>query len=260
MQTAFSMGVGMNASVSLGIAQRGVLQNPGGATQGGLSPQPQKRQKRATRSSGTRAAASTKITTSTSIAASVTEAAANATGTEATSTVEDAPASNAEATSFSVVSAESAPAESAPSSGSPATPDAAPTELPSNPQPANISPQNPAATQLLLSPTFTPITAPTVLDTTNNRIAVPVSQLDGEYILTIGKSTAGITQSETGQNQNGITIPMAELQNMAQQQQNGGVMPVWQMMQDFLSQNQNPQGQSQARARVVRQRRPVAYP
>jgi hypothetical protein len=111
-----------------------------------------------------------------------------------------------------------------------------------------------------LSPTFTPITATTVLDTTNNRIAVPVSQLDGEYILTIGKSTAGIAQSETGQNQNGITITMAELQTIAQQQQNGGVMPVWQMMQDFMSQSQNPQGQSQARARAVRQRRPVAHP
>jgi len=255
MQTALSMGVGMNASVSLGVAQRGVLQNPGGATQGGLSPQPQKRQKRATTSSrGTRAAA----TTSTAIAASVTEAATNANGTE----VEDASASNAEATSSSGVSAESAPAESAPSSGSPAAADAAPTEPASNPQPANIPPQNPAATQLLLSPTFTPITASTVLDTTNNRIAVPVSQLDGEYILTIGKSTAGIAQSETGQNQNGITITMAELQTIAKQQQNGGVMPVWQMMQDFMSQNQNqnPQGQSQARARAVRQRRPVAHP
>ena len=249
MQTALSMGVGMNASVSLGVAQRGVLQNPGGATQGGLSPQPQKRQKRATTSSkSTRAAAST----STAIAASVTEAAANATGTEADSSS----ASNAEAT----VSAESAPAEAAPSSGPPAAADAAPTEPASNPQPANIPPQNPAATQLLLSPTFTPITATTVLDTTNNRIAVPVSQLDGEYILTIGKSTAGIAQSETGQNQNGITITMAELQTIAQQQQNGGVMPVWQMMQDFMSQNQNPQGQSQARARAVRQRRPVAHP
>ena len=248
MQTALSMGVGMNASVSLGVAQRGVLQNPGGATQGSLSPQPQKRQKRATTSSkSTRAAAST----STAIAASVTEAAANATGTEA-----DSSASNAEAS----VSAESAPAEAAPSSGSPAAADAAPTEPASNPQPANIPPQNPAATQLLLSPTFTPITATTVLDTTNNRIAVPVSQLDGEYILTIGKSTAGIAQRETGQNQNGITIAMAELQTIAQQQQNGGVMPVWQMMQDFMSQNQNPQGQSQARARAVRQRRPVAHP
>ena len=254
MQTALSMGVGMNASVSLGVAQRGVLQNPGGATQGGLSPQPQKRQKRATTSSkSTRAAASTKISTSTAI------------GTEATSTVEGVSASNAEATSSSGVSAESAPAEaappeSAPSSGSPAAADAAPTEPASNPQPANIPPPNPAATQLLLSPTFTPITATTVLDTTNNRIAVPVSQLDGEYILTIGKSTAGIAQSETGQNQNGITITMAELQTIAQQQQNGGVMPVWQMMQDFMSQNQNPQGQSQARARAVRQRRPVAHP
>ncbi|KAI4633395.1 uncharacterized protein J4E92_008551 [Alternaria infectoria] len=44
---------------------------------------------------------------------------------------------------------------------------------------------NPVAAQLLLAPTFTPIQANAVLDQTNMRIAVPVRQVDGEYILTM---------------------------------------------------------------------------
>ncbi|CAO2656355.1 Nn.00g051580.m01.CDS01 [Neocucurbitaria sp. VM-36] len=44
---------------------------------------------------------------------------------------------------------------------------------------------NPVATQLLLAPTFTPIQADAVLDQTNMRIAIPVRQVDGEYILTM---------------------------------------------------------------------------
>ena len=42
---------------------------------------------------------------------------------------------------------------------------------------------NPVAAQLLLAPTFTPVQAAAVLDQANMRIAVPVSQVDGEYIL-----------------------------------------------------------------------------
>ena len=44
---------------------------------------------------------------------------------------------------------------------------------------------NPVATQLLLAPTFTPVQANAVLDQANMRIAVPVRQVDGEYILTM---------------------------------------------------------------------------
>ncbi|RAR09564.1 hypothetical protein DDE82_001681 [Stemphylium lycopersici] len=44
---------------------------------------------------------------------------------------------------------------------------------------------NPVAAQLLLAPTFTPIQADAVLDQANMRIAVPVRQVDGEYILTM---------------------------------------------------------------------------
>jgi hypothetical protein len=46
---------------------------------------------------------------------------------------------------------------------------------------------NPVAVKLLLAPTFTPIQANAVLDQTNMRIAIPVRQIDGEFILTMQK-------------------------------------------------------------------------
>ncbi|KAF1362530.1 hypothetical protein EJ07DRAFT_108063 [Lizonia empirigonia] len=49
---------------------------------------------------------------------------------------------------------------------------------------------NPVAAQLLLAPTFTAIQANAVLDQANMRIAVPVSQVDGEYILIMQKMGA----------------------------------------------------------------------
>jgi hypothetical protein len=52
---------------------------------------------------------------------------------------------------------------------------------------------NPVATQLLLAPTFTPIQANAVLDQANMRIAVPVRQIDGEYILTM--QVMGVVQA-----------------------------------------------------------------
>jgi hypothetical protein len=45
--------------------------------------------------------------------------------------------------------------------------------------------QNPVAAKLLLAPTFTPIAATAVLDQTNMRVAIPVRQVDGEFILTM---------------------------------------------------------------------------
>jgi hypothetical protein len=47
--------------------------------------------------------------------------------------------------------------------------------------------QNPVAAKLLLAPTFTPIAANAVLDQTNMRVAIPVRQVDGEFILTMQK-------------------------------------------------------------------------
>lgn len=69
---------------------------------------------------------------------------------------------------------------------------------------------NPAATSLLLSPTFTPIQANAVLDTMQGRLAIPVSQIDGEYIITVAMSGAGGQQGGQGQLQNG---QQGQLQN-----------------------------------------------
>jgi hypothetical protein len=61
---------------------------------------------------------------------------------------------------------------------------------------------NPVAVKLLLSPTFTPIQANAVLDQTNMRIAIPVRQIDGEYILTMTKMNgAQAIQPAAGQGQ-----------------------------------------------------------
>lgn len=58
---------------------------------------------------------------------------------------------------------------------------------------------NPAATNLLLSPTFVPINQNAVFDAQNNRVAVPVSQIDGEYIITVGMQGATGQTGQTGQ-------------------------------------------------------------
>jgi pyruvate/2-oxoglutarate dehydrogenase complex dihydrolipoamide acyltransferase (E2) component len=49
----------------------------------------------------------------------------------------------------------------------------------------------PVATQLLLAPTFTPVQADAVLDQTNMRIAIPVRQVDGEFIITMQRMGGG---------------------------------------------------------------------
>lgn len=74
---------------------------------------------------------------------------------------------------------------------------------------------NPVATQLLLAPTFTPIQAQAVLDPVNMRIAIPVSAVDGEYILTMqtggGQGQAQPAAAPEGQQQpQGQTPPTPE--------------------------------------------------
>jgi hypothetical protein len=49
----------------------------------------------------------------------------------------------------------------------------------------------PAAAQLLLAPTFTAIQAEAVIDQANMRIAIPVRQVDGEFILTMQRMGGG---------------------------------------------------------------------
>jgi hypothetical protein len=55
---------------------------------------------------------------------------------------------------------------------------------------------NPVAAQLLLAPTFVPIQAEAVLDQANMRIAIPVSQIDGEFILTMQVMNGGATAAQ----------------------------------------------------------------
>ena len=86
---------------------------------------------------------------------------------------------------------------------------------------------NPVATQLLLSPTFTPIQADVVLDTVNMRIAFPVSAVDGEYILTMQTSGA-----------------QAQAQPAPQGQTPQGQTPQGQTPQGQTPQGQTPQGQT----------------
>lgn len=176
MAMAMQIGVGPQESVQLGIAQRGLLQNPGGAT-GNLSPS--KRQ-------------------------------------------------------------------------------TDPTTDPNNP--SNTQGNNPVATQLLLAPTFTPINARTVLDMNSGRVAVPVTDINGEFIITMtkgnaaqqageqpGQGAAGINSTSNaneGLSPNGaagVTVSMVELEGLIQRQKNGGVFLAEQMMADFMKQ-QGQQG------------------
>ncbi|KAF2851160.1 hypothetical protein T440DRAFT_517631 [Plenodomus tracheiphilus IPT5] len=60
---------------------------------------------------------------------------------------------------------------------------------------------NPVAVQLLLAPTFTPIQADAALDQANMRIAVPVRQVDGEYILVMQKMEGTAVQPQPAEGQ-----------------------------------------------------------
>ncbi|KAF2661642.1 hypothetical protein K491DRAFT_647531 [Lophiostoma macrostomum CBS 122681] len=139
---------------------------------------------------------------------------------------------------------------------------------------------NPAATQLLLNPTFTPIQANAVIDPLNMRIAIPVGQIDGEFIITMQNAgAAGSPQPAAAQGQgqgqqqgaaasaNGtataaeapaaakpaerrqeaggdaqpptgaILITMKEINKMVELLQWGGQAPIGQMMTDYVKAN-----------------------
>lgn len=132
---------------------------------------------------------------------------------------------------------------------------AAMTPPPSTQAGSSTIPQGPAPAQLLLSPTFTPVTARTVLDMTNGRIAVTVNKLDGEFIVTMAKagvqnqvqaspgslSSAGQTSQNSAlgaegllpakrqiqPSQSGLVVSMAQLRSLAEQQKNGGTLPIF---------------------------------
>ncbi|CAL3963452.1 hypothetical protein PZA11_001066 [Diplocarpon coronariae] len=168
MAMAKQMGIGESGSVQLGIAQRGLLQNPGGAT-GNLNPS--KRQ--------------------------------------------------------------------------------------DNNNPSNTNGNNPVATQLLLSPTFTPVMANTVLDMNSGRIAVQVPNINGEFIITMAKGEAAPAGEQPGQGPSGLngtstgaeastsrgagtTVSMIELNGLIQRQKNGGVF----LASDIMTGSMKQQGQT----------------
>lgn len=118
---------------------------------------------------------------------------------------------------------------------------------------------NPVATQLLLAPTFTPIQANVVLDSVNMRVAFPVSQVDGEYILTMQMGAAqavapkpaavngtapaepkvkredAATEASPGKGQ--VYITMREVNRLVDMQSWGMQAPISQMMSEFVKGN-----------------------
>ncbi|KAK2016759.1 hypothetical protein LZ32DRAFT_644892 [Colletotrichum eremochloae] len=145
MTMAMRAGAQPQSSITLGIAQRPVLQNPGGAT-GGLQAPRIKRQEAGNNTAGAQPPANGAGNT-----------AGNGAGT----------------------AAGNAPAIAPPAAGG------NPTSPQTGQNPPNAGPAIPAASQLLLAQTFTPINAQILLDRENARIAVPVNQIDGEFILTM---------------------------------------------------------------------------
>ncbi|KAI0127217.1 hypothetical protein BJ170DRAFT_683064 [Xylariales sp. AK1849] len=283
MSMAQAMGATANGSVSLGVAQRAVLQNPGGSS---VLQQPQKRRASSVTSASAASAASAAPDASVaSDASAATDSTAAATTGGATSAAADPAASTASSTQTTSA-----------------------TQQQNTPPPSQTQAQLPAATQLLLSPTFTPLTGQPLLDSKNNRIAVPVSQIDGEFIITMGMAgsagqlqvnpavtstpgagiatpgafTAGAAQptaqaqggagagqlGQPAQGQaakrqapapGGIIMTMAQLADMVQRQANGGVTPVWNMMSEFVAQ-QATGSQGTAAKRMEGSGRRIATP
>ncbi|ORY58081.1 uncharacterized protein BCR38DRAFT_300023, partial [Pseudomassariella vexata] len=130
MDMAVRMGVQPNGAITLGVAQRGVISNPGGAT--ALSP-PQKRASMSSDPNNPPAA-----------------------------DPNNPPAAD-----------QNNPPAADPNNPPAVAPNNPPAATPASPQAAS-----PVATQLLLAPTFTPLVSRPLLDTQNNRIVVPVSQID----------------------------------------------------------------------------------
>jgi hypothetical protein len=143
-----AMGVPANGQVAIAVAQRGVLQNPGGATGnlGGAAAAVARRSRDGFRREIKRQVQGGQIQAA------------------------QGQAAQAQATQGQAGQTQAGQAQvSQPQAGTP------------------TNNQNPVAAALLLAPTFTPIAANAVLDQTNMRIAIPVRQVDGEFILTMQK-------------------------------------------------------------------------
>lgn len=293
---AQQMGASANTPISLGVAQRVVLQNPGGSSVQGLA----RRQKKA----GASSAATFSNTTSRAVeAADATSADAAASSTSSDAAQDPAAAAtDGAATSSTSTAADGATSSTSSSTNtSPTTAQNAATPPAQQPAtaPTQTQAQLPAATQLLLSPTFSPISAQAILDTQNSRIAIPVSQIDGEFIVTMGMMGAGTVQvapAAAGSAPSGapqaaaaqpaagqapaasgagavlarqaaaaaplgtITMTMAQIEEMAKVQATGGVVPVWSMMSDYVSQSAAQAVQAREEDEYNGPRRFVAVP
>ncbi|KAH7354741.1 hypothetical protein BKA65DRAFT_535104 [Rhexocercosporidium sp. MPI-PUGE-AT-0058] len=253
MAMAAQMGVGANEAIVIGVSQRTVQQNPGGAT-GNLSPNRRVRRlassmraSRPARSSATPAASAGTGATDPATDPTTNPAAADPAPTSDPAT----PASNGTATDTG------SPVDS----GTPTDPATETTPAPdgtTNSNSGNSQSNNPAATQLLLNPTFQAINAPTSFDPASGRVMVAVNQINGEFILTMQRSTAGATtQGGIGGNgttgaggvsqgiaegaagtsrasasgQGGITFTMAEITSLMEQQRMGSSYLAMAMMQ-----------------------------
>jgi len=251
-------GGNVNSFVQLNVAQRGVLQNPGGAVQA----QP--------------AVAGT--TGATAIAARMRKMAARAAVAESSSTQnasDDEAALEGSATASTNGTAVIGNNSTALTNGTAVAQNNSTISTGQAVATQSVAAAAPAAvTPLLLQPTFTQLSGKAVLDRTSGRVAVPITQLDGEYILTMamvqgGQQQAGQQpgaaqqqpQAEAQAQQTGVTagaqpaakrqesaaqsgagwiMSMSDIMEMATLQANGGVLPVSAMMQEFAT----AQGQS----------------
>ncbi|KAK1999547.1 hypothetical protein LX36DRAFT_574034 [Colletotrichum falcatum] len=210
MAMAMRAGASPQSSITLGIAQRPVLQNPGGAT-GGLQPPRIKRQ------AGNNTDGNT---------------AGNGAGTVAGNAPAIAPpAGGGNAQNGSGNAGGNAPPAIAPPPATPIPP--TPPQNGQNP-PSNPGPAIPAASQLLLAQSFSPVKGQVLLDKENSRIAVPVNQIDGEFILTMAVAGTPVGAQ-----------PQPVPQQPGQQPQPGQPQPVPQQgqPQPAPQQGQPPQGQ-----------------
>ncbi|KAH9214470.1 hypothetical protein DL95DRAFT_263316, partial [Leptodontidium sp. 2 PMI_412] len=135
MAMAAQMGVGANEAIVIGISQRTVQQNPGGAT-GNLSPNRRVRRRAASMRASRPARSSTTLPASAETGAS---------DPTTDPTTDPAPTSD--------------PAAPASNSG-------------------GTQSDNPAATQLLLNPTFQAVNGPTAFDPASGRVMVAVNQIN----------------------------------------------------------------------------------
>ncbi|KAH6697332.1 hypothetical protein F5X68DRAFT_3914 [Plectosphaerella plurivora] len=217
MQAAQQMGAGPNDRVALSIEQRAVVQNPGGAS-GQLRPAPQKRQDPAQSSSSSSSAAPQ----ASAPPAEGQQSTPPAGGQQSSPPAATPSAPPADAQQPPPQQGQQPPPQQGqqppPQQGQQPPPQQGqqpPPQQGQQPPPAAPINAPPAATQLLLAPTFTPIARQTILDMENNRVAVPVDSVDGEFILVMQLAQPG----QPGQQ------PGGQLPGQQPGQQPGGQLP-----------------------------------